>query len=92
MPQKSRDHTDNRRRFAMNSPARNLGMAAMNGFDRQQLLTALILLVTALFVSSGVASAAPWRWSLRLAATVAFVIAVVLALAEIVYWWAGLDH
>jgi len=52
----------------------------------------LILLVTALFVSSGVASAAPWRWSLRLAATVAFVIAVVLALAEIVYWWAGLDH
>ena len=76
----------------MNSPVRNLGMAGMNGFDRQQLLTALILLVTALFVSSGVASAAPWRWSLRLAATVAFVIAVVLALAEIVYWWAGLDH
>jgi len=76
----------------MNSPVRNLGMAAMNGFDRQQLLTALILLVTALFVSSGVASAARWRRPLRLAATGAFVIAVVLALAEIVYWWAGLDH
>ncbi len=76
----------------MNSPARDLGMAAMYGFDRQQLLTALILLVTALFVSSGVASAAPWRRPLRLAATGAFVIAMVLALAEIVYWWAGLDH
>ncbi len=75
----------------MNSPARNLGMAAMNGFDRQQLLTALILLVTALFVSSGVASAGWWRRKLRLAVTGAFVIAVVLALAEIVYWWAGLD-
>ena len=76
----------------MNSPARNLGMAAMNGFDRQQLLTALILLVTALFVSSGVASAGRWRRPLRLTAIAAFVIAVVLALAEIVYWWARLDH
>ena len=76
----------------MNSPVRNLGMAAMNGFYRQQLLTALILLVTALFVSSGVASAGPWRRPLRLTAIAAFVIAVVLALAEIVYWWAGLDH
>ena len=75
----------------MNSPVRNLGMAAMNGFYRQQLLTPLILLVTALFVSSGVASAGRWRRKLRLTAIAAFVVAVVLALAEIVYWWAGLD-
>jgi asparagine N-glycosylation enzyme membrane subunit Stt3 len=76
----------------MNSPLRNSGMAAMYGFERQQLFTALILLVTALFVSSGVASAGPWHRTLRLAAIVFFVIAVVLALAEIVYWWTGLDH
>ena len=70
----------------------NGSRSANHECDNTQLLTALILLVTALFVSSGVTSAAPWRRPLRLAATGAFVIAVVLALAEIVYWWAGLDH
>jgi hypothetical protein len=64
-------------------------MAAMNGVDRQQLLSALMLLVMALFVSGGMPFAARWRRELRLAAIAGFVLAAVLALAEIVFWWTG---
>jgi hypothetical protein len=61
----------------------------MNGFDRQRLISALILVVMALFVSSGVAPAARWRRPLRLAAIVGFLTTVALVLAEIAFWWAG---
>lgn len=62
----------------------------MQGFDRQRLLTALILVVMALFVSAGTPFAARWHRQLRRAAIIGFVIAVALALAEIGFWWAGL--
>ena len=61
----------------------------MNGFDRQQMLSALMLLVMALFVSGGAPFAARWRRPLRHAAIAGFVLAVALALAEIVLWWTG---
>jgi hypothetical protein len=64
-------------------------MAEMDGFDRQRLLTALILVVMALFVSSGLTPAARWRRGLRLAAIVGFCVALAAALAEIVWWWTG---
>jgi hypothetical protein len=64
----------------------------MNGFDRQQLLSALILVVMALFVSAGLPPAARWRRQLRLAAIVGFFIALAVALAEIVVWWTGLGR
>ena len=73
----------------MASLADNRGMAAMNGVDRQRLLSALMLVVMALFVSGGVPFAARWRRKLRLAAIAGFVLAVALALAEIVFWWTG---
>ncbi len=59
----------------------------MDGFDRQRLLTALILVVMALFVASGLPPvAAPWRRRLRLAAIGGFLVALAVALAEIVMW------
>ena len=58
----------------------------MNGFDRQRLLTALILAVMALFVASGTAPAIRWRHPLRLVAIASFFIALVLALGEIAFW------
>jgi protein-S-isoprenylcysteine O-methyltransferase Ste14 len=58
----------------------------LNGIDRQRLLSALILAVMALFVASGLPQAARWRRPARLAAIAGFLIAVVLALAEIVVW------
>ena len=61
----------------------------MNGFDRQRVLSALILVVMALFVSGGAPFAARWRRPLRLAAIAGFFIALALALAEIVWWWTG---
>ncbi len=61
----------------------------MNGVDRQRLLSALMLLVMALFVSGGVPMAARWRRPLRLAAIAGFVLAMALALAESVFWWIG---
>jgi hypothetical protein len=64
-------------------------MAEMDHFDRQQLLTALILVVTALFVASGLPPALRWRRQLRLAAIVGFLVALAAALAEIALWWAG---
>jgi len=61
----------------------------MSGLDRQRLLSALILVVMALFVANGLPPAAGWRRPMRLAAIGGFLIAVALALAEIVVWWAG---
>ena len=61
----------------------------MNGFDRQRLLTALILVVMALFVASGVPPATRWRRKLRVAAIVVFFVTLALALAEITLWWTG---
>lgn len=63
--------------------------AELNGIDRQRLLSALILLVIALFVASGLPPAVRWRRSVRLAAIGGFLVAVVLALAEIAVWWTG---
>jgi hypothetical protein len=74
------------------APASPRGMADMNGLDRQRLLTALILVVMALFVSAGAPFAARWRSQLRLAAIVGFLIALAVALAEIVLWWTGLGQ
>ena len=61
----------------------------MNGFDRQRLLSALILAVMALFVASGTPPAARWRRPLRAATIVGFLIALAIALVEIALWWAG---
>lgn len=61
----------------------------MHEVDWQRLLSALMLLVVALFVSGGVPMAARWRRPLRLAAIAGFVVATALALAESVFWWAG---
>jgi hypothetical protein len=61
----------------------------VNGFDRQRLLSALILLVMALFVASGVPPATRWRRPLRLAAIAGFFIALAVALAQIALWGIG---
>ena len=61
----------------------------MNDFDRQRLLSALILLVMALFVSAGTPFAARWRRPLRLATIVGFFIALAMALGEIAWWLIG---
>jgi hypothetical protein len=61
----------------------------MDGFDRQRLLSGLMLLVMALFVSAGLPSAARWRRQLRLAAIIGFLIAVAAALGEIALWLIG---
>jgi hypothetical protein len=58
----------------------------MNGFDRQRLLSALMLVVVGLFVSAGLPQAARWRRHLRLASIIGFVIAVTVVLGEIVVW------
>jgi hypothetical protein len=57
--------------------------------DRQQLFSALSLLVMALFVSSTWGPLARWRRGLRLAAILVFALAVVAALVEIALWIAG---
>jgi hypothetical protein len=64
-------------------------MTDMNGFEWPRMLSALILIVMTLFVASGVAPAARWRRPLRFAAIAGFVIALAVALAEIVFWWTG---
>ena len=58
----------------------------MGDFDRPRLLTALVLLVMALFVSAGAPFAARWRRQLRLAAIIGFLVAVAVALGEIAFW------
>ena len=61
----------------------------MSDFDHQRWLTALILMVMALFVSAGTPFAARWRRQLRLAAIVGFVVALAVALGEIALWLIG---
>ncbi len=62
----------------------------MTGFDRQRVLSALVLVVMALFVASGAPGAGRWRRPLRLAAIIAFAVVLVLALGEVgAWWWAG---
>jgi hypothetical protein len=61
----------------------------MGGIDRQQWFSALILVVMALFVSSGLAQPARWRRRLRLAAVAGFIVALVATLVEIALWWSG---
>ena len=61
----------------------------MNAVDRHQLLAALMALVVLLFVSGGWPPVARWRRQIRLAAIIAFCIALAAALGEIVWWWSA---
>jgi hypothetical protein len=61
----------------------------VNACDRARLLSALVFVVMALFVATGVPGAARWRRALRRAAIIGFAVAVALALAEIGLWLAG---
>ena len=61
----------------------------MNTFDRHQMLAALMMLVMALFISAGYPPAARWRRELRIASIVLFIVAVIVALAEIAMWLGG---
>ena len=61
----------------------------MSAFDRHQLLAALMLLVTALFLSAGYPPAARWRRQLRIASILLFSAAAMIALVETAIWWSG---
>jgi cell division protein FtsW (lipid II flippase) len=63
-------------------------MADMTAF-KQQLLAAVVLLVMALFVSTGLPIARRWRRMLRITAIILFILAVVAVLVEIVRWASG---
>jgi hypothetical protein len=63
----------------------------VSGFDQQQMFSALILLVVALFVASGFPLVARWRRALRVMAIVAFCVAVFWSLIEIKLWPAGIQ-
>jgi hypothetical protein len=56
--------------------------------DQGEMLSALILAVMALFVASGQPQAGRWRRTLRLAALLAFALAVAAALIEVGWWLA----
>ncbi|MBV9829633.1 MAG: hypothetical protein JO001_28770 [Alphaproteobacteria bacterium] len=58
----------------------------MNAFEHQRLFSALLLLVMALFVGSGVISGEKWRQRLRLGAILCFIFAVLAALIDIARW------
>jgi hypothetical protein len=64
-------------------------MAAMIGFERQQWLAALLLLITALFVSAGLPLAARWRRSLKYAAIGLFLLAFAATIVAIARWLAA---
>jgi hypothetical protein len=59
----------------------------VSGFERQQMFSALMLLAIALFVSGAYPPAARWRRELRIAAIVAFCVALGWSLVEIGLWW-----
>jgi glucan phosphoethanolaminetransferase (alkaline phosphatase superfamily) len=65
-------------------------MADMTAFE-QQWITALGMLVTALFVATGLPIALYWRRRLRITAIVLFILAVVAVLAKIAQWASGAD-
>jgi hypothetical protein len=65
------------------------GERQMNDFDRHRMLSALILLVMALFVSGGLPFAARWRGRLRLATIIGFLVVLAVALGEIAVWLIG---
>jgi hypothetical protein len=69
--------------------AQTEAIPSMNGVERQRLLSALILVAMARFVASGAPGGARRRRPMRRAAITGFLIAVALALAEIVVWWIG---
>jgi hypothetical protein len=58
----------------------------MTPYDRQRLFSALVLLVTALFVAGGAAPIGRWQRRLRLAALAGLILGVVAALVEIALW------
>ena len=58
----------------------------MNDFNRQQMLAALVGLVTALFVMAQLPGR--WRRQLRAAAIGFFILAVAVALVQIALWLA----
>jgi hypothetical protein len=60
----------------------------VSAFERQQMFSALILLVIALFVASGYPPASRWRRELRLGAVIAFCAALFWALIELGLWMA----
>jgi hypothetical protein len=62
----------------------------MNGFDRHQLLAGLLALITALFVASGMPGMERWGRQLRRIAIAGYLVALVLVLADIALWLAGL--
>jgi hypothetical protein len=61
----------------------------MSPYERHQTLAALMLLVVALFVSSGFPPAARWRRPLQIGTIVLFAIALTLVLVEIGLWLGG---
>ena len=61
----------------------------MNPFERQRLISALILLVIAAFVAAQYGPAARWRRQLRAAAVGGFALALLVALVEIALWLSG---
>ncbi|MGD9616807.1 MAG: hypothetical protein AB7H90_17805 [Alphaproteobacteria bacterium] len=61
----------------------------MSGFERHQMLSALILLVIALFVAGAFPPASRWRRELRIGAIVAFCAALFWVLFEIGIWLIG---
>ena len=64
----------------------------MNGLDRGQILTALTLLVMALFVSSGMPGLGRWRRPIRLAAIGLFAICLAYVIVEVVVWLSIADR
>jgi len=60
--------------------------AAMGGVDRTQLFTVLMLVVMALFVSSGIRYAGRWRRPLQIGAITLFAVALGFALIEVAIW------
>ncbi len=61
----------------------------MKWLESERALSAIILLVMALFVASGTPAAGRWNRPLRLAALIGFGVALALALGETAFWWAG---
>ena len=61
----------------------------MSGVGRQQLYGALIFLVAALFVLSGLPPAARWRQRFRHAAIALYVAAAAVAVIGVVLWLLG---